>query len=167
MPQLLEQSTLERQRSADFSSRLADVQGVPVRGSAAGREGARARLKDAKYTCRRSFQCIMQWGCEPWQAAPNLPASAACQHAHSLYDVQLVPHVIPPHVVPERPPLPEARLRLEARLDMYGLVERQVKGDGNCQFRWVWGWSSGKSGNSNCQFRWSAGQAGGVAARHV
>ena len=25
--------------------------------------------------------------------------------------------------------------RLETRLDMYGLVERTVRGDGNCQFR--------------------------------
>jgi hypothetical protein len=30
---------------------------------------------------------------------------------------------------------PPARQRLDLRLDMYGLVERTIKGDGNCQFR--------------------------------
>ena len=43
------------------------------------------------------------------------------------------PHVI---LLPPDPTsaLPD-RQRLEVRLDRYGLVERIVKGDGNCQFR--------------------------------
>ncbi|GAB4821497.1 hypothetical protein N2152v2_008543 [Parachlorella kessleri] len=51
-------------------------------------------------------------------------------HASS---VKLVPHVN--LGVPLRDAGPEARQRLDARLDLYGLTERLVKGDGNCQFR--------------------------------
>jgi hypothetical protein len=54
----------------------------------------------------------------------------------------LLPQVIPrvnPVYAPTASYVSDDRSRLLLRLDMYGLQERQVQGDGNCQVCWCGG----------------------------
>lgn len=61
-------------------------------------------------------------------------------HTVDVLCVCVAPQVIPrlnPVYAPTASYVSDDRARLLLRLDMYGLQERQVQGDGNCQVR---GW---------------------------